>query len=210
MRAGKLQKWSGIAAAGVALVLLSSCGGADSPTAPPDCSEFPDQQTSPYVLPWSVGASYQAFLHLLRGNSVQRFAIDFTMPIGTTVVAARAGTVVRVEERYVDGDHTAGHENRIFLEHSDGTVARYVHLTRDGALVEVGELVAQGDPIALSGNTGNSSGPHTHFDVTSCCCITPPNYNELPCGQTLPLSFRNTQPHACGLEHGALYTAEPF
>jgi len=197
-------------AAAVVLLLLANCGGGSSPTAPSDCDEFPDQATSPYVLPWSVGETYQAFLHLLRGNPVQRFAIDFPMPIGTVVLASRAGTVVRIEESFFDGDHAGGHENRVFIQHGDGTVARYVHLTHDGVLVEVGALVAEGDPIGLSGDTGNSSGPHTHFDVTACCCITPPNYDELPCGQTLPLSFRNTSTHSCGLEHGTGYTAEPF
>ena len=199
-----------LVAAAIACVALAGCDGGSTPPTAPDCSEFPDQATSPHILPWQVGERYQAFPHLFRHGGVQRFAIDFKMPIGTSVVASRAGRVVRLRETYVDGDHTPGHENHIFIEHDDGTVARYIHLTRNGALVEVGDRVRQGDVIGLSGDTGNSSEPHTHFDLTECCCISPPGYNDLPCGQTHPLTFRNTSPHPCGLANGEFYTAQPF
>ena len=186
--------------------LLASCGGSDSQPAP-DCSQYPNQVTSPYVLPWAGGETYKANPHVFRESSVQRFAFDFLMPIGTSVVASRSGRVVGVEESYVDGDHQPGHENFIFVEHRDDSVARYIHLTHEGALVEVGDVVVQGEVSGRSGDTGNSTEPHTHFDITSCCCVTPPNYNELPCGQTFPLTFRNTTPHHCGLELGVAYTA---
>jgi murein DD-endopeptidase MepM/ murein hydrolase activator NlpD len=126
------------------------------------------------------------------------------------VLAMRAGTVVRVDESYFDGDNEPGHENRVMVEHADGTVARYVHLTHLGALVEVGDAVSQGQRIGLSGNTGNSSEPHLHFDVTRACCAAPPNYNEMPSGVTLPLTFRNASPDSsCGLFFSVRYTAVP-
>jgi murein DD-endopeptidase MepM/ murein hydrolase activator NlpD len=59
--------------------------------------------------------------------------------------------------------------------------------------------VLQGDMIARSGNSGQSPFPHLHFDVQMCGLNLPPNYNQLPCGQTLPVTFRNTSRHTCGL-----------
>ena len=136
------------------------------------------------------------------------YAIDFDMPIRTEVIAARGGTVVDLEERFVDGDRS-GSENFLLLEHEDGTVARYVHLTQNGALAEVGDLIAQGDVIALSGDTGRSNQPHLHFDVIPCCCVAPPAVTGPPCDQTMPITFRNTRPHPCGVVVGDIYVAEP-
>jgi murein DD-endopeptidase MepM/ murein hydrolase activator NlpD len=165
---------------------------------------------SPYRLPWHIGQAYTANPHLARDISVQRYAIDVAMPIGTDVIAIRAGIVVSVEESYVDGDNLFGHENHVYVQHDDGTVARYAHLTNLGALVQVGDAVSQGQRIGLSGHTGNSSEPHLHFDVTRSCCAKPPDYNALPAGETLPLTFRNASPNSnCGLAYSIRYTALP-
>jgi murein DD-endopeptidase MepM/ murein hydrolase activator NlpD len=97
----------------------------------------------------------------------------------------------------------------VFIEHVDGTVGRYFHLTRSGADVSVGQQVASGQRIGRSGNSGNSSAPHLHFDVVERRCAAPwPEgpYSD-PCHNTLPISFRNTRPQACGLQSGAQYTA---
>jgi hypothetical protein len=61
----------------------------------------------------------------------------------------------------------------------------------------------RGDPIGLS---GNSDAPHLHFDVASCVGA-PDDYNALPCGQTVPVTFRNTLASACGLRIGVAYPA---
>lgn len=87
---------------------------------------------------------------------------------------------------------------------------RDIHLTRDGALVAVGDWVAQGDLIARSGSSGPLTGPHLHFDVQTCGPNLPPRYNDLPCGATVPVSFRNTTLETCGLEAGRTYTAFDF
>jgi len=90
------------------------------------------------------------------------------MPVGTTVRAARDGTIVRVVEHFGVGgieERFKKRANAIFVLHGDGTIARYLHLRRDGALVENGDRVREGDPIGFSGNTGYSQKPHLHFDV---------------------------------------------
>lgn len=181
---------------------------------PVDCGAYPAQTTSLYVLPWRVGESYEIIRttsHYTRGNrGVGLNGIDIRMPIGTTIVASRAGIVVAVQEDYADGNGVDLQENYVFIKHTDGTMARYFHLTRQGALVEVGDSVQQGDVIARSGNSGDSGEPHLHFDVQVCGVNLPPNYNQLPCGQTLPVTFRNTSPHACGLLPGRSYMARRF
>lgn len=190
------------------LVLISTGCNFSEDDSQPSCAIYTPQQSSPYTLPYNVGEAYfvgQTTQH----PGVQKFAIDQLMPIGTEILAIEGGRIVRVEESYVDGDHTPGHENFVFVEHDDGSVARYIHLTRNGALVEVGNRVLQGDVIGLSGDTGNSSAPHLHFDVTLCCCVAAGEYDELPCGQTIPLSFSNTEEHTCGLELGVTYMALP-
>ena len=86
---------------------------------------------------------------------------DFAVPSGTKVVAAHGGTVVKAGGNGA-GDGPA-YGNAIVIRHGNGTYSQYAHLSRIG--VKVGQVVATGQRIALSGNTGNSSGPHLHFEV---------------------------------------------
>jgi murein DD-endopeptidase MepM/ murein hydrolase activator NlpD len=53
----------------------------------------------------------------------------------------------------------------VSIEHQDGTVGQYVHMPQNGVMVAVGDRVRRGDPIAVVGNTGFSTGPHLHFVV---------------------------------------------
>ena len=204
----------------VACLALASCGGGDSGdnAIAYDCSVFPAAAASPFILPWNVGTTHRANPHAARETSPQKYALDLLMPIGTEVLAILDGTVVRVVENFTDDDHTRGHENYVYVQHADDTVARYIHLTNNGALVAVGDAVAQGQVIGLSGDTGNSTDPHLHLDVTEGCCAVPPDYNQLPEGQTRPLNFRNaagvtaaiTPDLSCGLLLGEFYTALPY
>ncbi len=176
-----------------------------------DCTVFPAQESSLYILPYEVGTArtvYASTEHYRAANKgVGTFAIDFIMPIGTIVLASRDGEVVSVREVFQDGNNKDLAENYIFIQHDDGTVARYFHLTQNGALVEKGTKVKAGDIIGLSGNTGQSGGPHLHFDVQKCGPNLPPNYNALPCGQTVPITFKNTDNQTCGLKSGIEYKA---
>jgi hypothetical protein len=96
------------------------------------------------------------------------YSFDFGLPEGTPVCAARGGKVVGVKEDLTGGGLTPeyrGKANFVKIDHGDGTVASYLHLKNDGALVEVGQIVEQGDVIGLSGATGYVTGPHLHFQV---------------------------------------------
>ena len=146
----------------LAAVLAIACR--DAPTAP--------DPEPVYLLPFPVGDSAQ----LIQGNNGTfthfghaAYAFDFRMTIGRAVTAMRAGQVIAIEERYIDGNRTPGQENLVFVRHDDGTYGRYYHFTTNGALVTLGQRVAAGDTIGLSGDTGYSTTPHLHVDVTRGC-----------------------------------------
>lgn len=91
-----------------------------------------------------------------RGASTNHKGVDWATPIGTTVVASNAGTVVHA-------GWASGYGYAVYINHSDGRQTRYGHLSK--VLVKVGQTVSQGERIALSGNTGRSTGPHVHFEI---------------------------------------------
>ncbi|MDT0444927.1 M23 family metallopeptidase [Streptomyces johnsoniae] len=100
------------------------------------------------------------------GNSGDRWAAkhsgqDFAVPVGTPVQAVHDGTVVKAGGNGA-GDGPA-YGNAVVIKHDDDTFTQYAHLAE--ADVKAGEKVEAGDEIATSGNTGNSSGPHLHFEV---------------------------------------------
>lgn len=200
-----------VAALLLAALLVAGCDERLIPTAPTQvqaCGGYTPQEASPYLLPYPVGQSYE----VLQGNCTglshygdQRYAYDILMPIGTVVTAIAAGVVVNVRESFADGDMTTIGGNVVAIDHGDGTYASYVHLTQNGALVEVGDLVAAGQPIALSGRSGGLGidPPHLHLELLAC------NVDFSRC-QTLPLTFRNASPPAPnGLQRGVTYTALP-
>jgi murein DD-endopeptidase MepM/ murein hydrolase activator NlpD len=94
---------------------------------------------------------------------------DFAVPIGTNVVAAHGGTVIKAGGNGA-GDGPA-YGNAIVVKHANGTYSQYAHLSKID--VRIGQIVKTGQHIALSGNTGNSTGPHLHFEIR-----TTPNYGS--------------------------------
>lgn len=180
-----------------------------------DCNvEYPMQSSSDYMLPWTVGETYRVVnTNCDSGhahNGAVRFGYDFQMPVGTTVRASRAGTVIEVNDRYSDYNRTPGEENWMFIRHDDGSVARYYHLTEKGSLVKVGSAVVRGQAIGRSGATGYIGWrrmPHLHFDVTKQACGE--NFFGPLCSTT-PVTFRNTRAHPAGLRDGQDYTALEF
>jgi murein DD-endopeptidase MepM/ murein hydrolase activator NlpD len=95
-------------------------------------------------------------------------AIDWAMPEGTRVLAARGGVVVALRDDVTEGGPDISYKpncNYVALMHDDGTFSQYVHLQRGGVLVKVGDRVSAGDVLGLSGNTGWTTQPHLHFEV---------------------------------------------
>lgn len=98
-----------------------------------------------------------------------RDAVDFALPEGTRVLAAREGTVMQIQDGYqgngLDRERDGGRANFIRVLHSDGSMALYGHLQAGGMRVRRGQAVQAGQPLGLSGNSGFSSAPHLHFVV---------------------------------------------
>ena len=90
------------------------------------------------------------------GASTNHQGTDWATPVGTAVVASSGGTVTRA-------GWASGYGYVVYIQHEGGRETRYAHLSR--VLVSVGEQVEQGERIALSGNTGRSTGPHLHFEI---------------------------------------------
>ncbi|MFZ5628431.1 MAG: M23 family metallopeptidase [Spirochaetota bacterium] len=96
------------------------------------------------------------------------YALDFKMPEGTEICAAREGVVTEVQAGFDQGgnDPALGNKaNFIYIRHPDGSIGRYLHLRKGGVLVKPGDKIKRGQKIGLSGNTGWSTDPHLHFDV---------------------------------------------
>lgn len=160
---------------------------------------YPNQATAPYVLPYTIGSSFivgQGNCTDESHNGNDAFAYDIDMPISTPIVATRAGRVQSIEERYRDGNRSPGQENFITILHSDGTIAEYVHLTFEGVSVAIGDEVQQGAIIGRSGDTGDSTEPHLHFQINGCAECS-----------SMPITFRNTELHPNGLQELHSYEA---
>ncbi len=105
-----------------------------------------------FPVPGNTGVSqYASWYHM---------ALDITAPIGTPVFAAHSGTVTRVSV----GTWDSGYGTNVWISDGQGTETHYAHLSQIN--VSVGQSVSGGRTVlGLSGNTGNSTGPHTHFEV---------------------------------------------
>ena len=140
-------------------------------------ARFGDPRVRPsayvYGLPYPHGLTFEvlqgfhgAFSH--RGSN--EYAVDFNCPVATPVVAARPGLVVAINAR-AQGSGTSPEflddrrANFVIVEHDDGTLGEYMHLSPSGVEVNPGQRVKRGQELALSGNTGFSSTPHLHFQV---------------------------------------------
>ena len=103
-----------------------------------------------------------------RGASTNHKGVDWATPTGTAVMASCGGVVTKA-------GWGSGYGYVIYIKHPDGRETRYGHLSK--VLVSAGQSVSQGQKIALSGNTGNSTGPHLHFEIRiNGSAVNPLNY----------------------------------
>lgn len=102
----------------------------------------------------SSGFGYRA--DPFTGGAAFHAGLDFKGPIGAPIVAAAAGRV-----RFVGGQQ--GYGNTVEIDHGNGLMTRYAHMS--GFRAQVGQSVKAGQVIGLIGNTGRSTGPHLHFEV---------------------------------------------
>jgi murein DD-endopeptidase MepM/ murein hydrolase activator NlpD len=158
-----------------------------------------------YSLPFPAGMSCpvsQGFHGKYSHTGGDCYSIDFKMPEGTPVCAARDGVVVGIKEDSDIGGGDKKYEwdaNYILIKHSDGTLGHYVHLKKNGVLVNLGDKVKVGQWIGLSGSTGFSTGPHLHFAVFKAM-----NGKQR---ETFPIKYRTTPVLAEVLSEGHSYRA---
>ncbi|MBI2971628.1 MAG: M23 family metallopeptidase [Candidatus Aenigmarchaeota archaeon] len=125
-------------------------------------------------------AGSSAYWQICHANFPEsKYAVDFLLPLGTPVLAARRGSVVLAKhesdlyigladmERMTDEElqaFVAAHTNVVCIAHGDGTYAEYAHLDRE-AVVHKGQSVEQGDITGYCGMSGATTTPHLHFNV---------------------------------------------
>lgn len=102
------------------------------------------------------GSPFGTRVDPIAGLRARHEGIDFVAPVGTPIVAAADGVVVVAE-------YHAEFGNMVDIDHGDGLVSRYAHMSRLD--VAAGRLIRRGDEIGAVGNTGRSTGPHLHFEV---------------------------------------------
>lgn len=105
------------------------------------------QKSSGYTITGAYGTD--------RGDHIHG-GVDIRASIGTPVYSVKGGTISRSE-------YSESYGNVIYIDHADGTQTRYAHLSQ--LIGSVGQRVSAGQLIGKSGNTGNSGGPHLHFEV---------------------------------------------
>lgn len=132
-------------------------------------------QASAPAAPAGVGPSSSAgFVWPLQGTVTSYFGfrwgrmhegLDIAAPYGTPVVAAAAGTVI-------SAGWGGGYGNLVVIDHGNGIATAYAH--NASLTVSAGQQVAQGQLVAYVGSTGNSTGPHVHFEVRSGGSVVDP------------------------------------
>ncbi len=95
-------------------------------------------------------------IHPITGVRKLHAGVDVGVPVGTNVYAAESGTVITA-------GWVQGYGNCVIIMHDNGLTTLYAHLSSIN--VSNGQRVSRGDTIAYSGNSGNSTGPHLHFEV---------------------------------------------
>ncbi|WP_165898664.1 M23 family metallopeptidase [Tumebacillus sp. BK434] len=114
------------------------------------------------LAPWTGGKTYQCtqgnFGSYSHYDVWNQYAWDFALPSGTPVRAVSSGTIT------FKGWDTTGYGNKVVIRHPDGSYSQYAHNSSFG-IYNVGQWVARGSVVSYSGSSGNSSGPHLHFQI---------------------------------------------
>ena len=103
-----------------------------------------------------LAGRYEQITSLLKDRPTHK-GMDFKTPVGTPVLAARSGKVVRTDWNW------SNNGNCVEVRWSDGTLARFLHLSETS--VKAGQAVSASTQVGLSGNTGRSTAPHLHYEL---------------------------------------------
>lgn len=133
---------------------------------------LPPVQRGAYAFPLPAATAWrltQGFGGRASHRDAANFhALDIAAAAGTPVLAARAGTVMQVVDRYTEGGTDEALKDRLNLVrvlHADGSMGLYAHIAAGSARVQPGDTVQPGQSLAAVGSVGWSSAPHLHFSV---------------------------------------------
>ncbi len=107
---------------------------------------------------YRLSSPYGYRIHPITGKKTLHSGIDMAAPQGTPIYAAESGVVIVAQ-------WWSGYGNAVIIDHGGGLWTLYGHIKNGGILVKKGDTVKRGEKIALVGSTGNSTGPHLHFEV---------------------------------------------
>lgn len=105
-----------------------------------------------------LSSGYGSRIHPITGKRKTHTGVDLAAPQGTDIHAAEGGVVIVAE-------WWSGYGNTVIIDHGDNVWTLYGHIRNGGIKVEKGQQVKRGEKIAEVGSTGNSTGPHLHFEV---------------------------------------------
>jgi murein DD-endopeptidase MepM/ murein hydrolase activator NlpD len=168
-----------------------------------NCAKHDDSYI--YQLPYAPGSKFkvtQGYNGSFSHKGSNQYAIDWQMPEGTPVYAARGGVVVKIKDDSSTGGSSMKfdpYNNYVLIRHDDGTLGHYCHLQKGGVCVKPGDRVEVGQQIAHSGNTGFSSGAHLHFSVFK----TKDGRERI----SIPVKFKTADAQAVTLVEGQRYKA---
>jgi murein DD-endopeptidase MepM/ murein hydrolase activator NlpD len=112
----------------------------------------------PLQVSYRLTSDFGTRVHPITGKTHTHSGIDMAVKQGTPIYAAESGVVIVAQ-------WWSSYGNCIIIDHGGGLWTVYGHIMTDGILVKKGQTVKRGDKIALVGSTGQSTGPHLHFEV---------------------------------------------
>jgi murein DD-endopeptidase MepM/ murein hydrolase activator NlpD len=155
-----------------------------------------------YALPFKEGKQFKVEQgYNGKSSHAGENALDFNLPAGEPIMAARDGKVVMLKSdsnRGCPDSSCARLGNFITIMHDDGSFADYYHLKQNGVLVAIGDEVTAGQAIGLTGNTGWATGYHLHFIVY---------VQRFDGRKTLKTRFKTSKDPAALLKEGEVYEA---
>lgn len=170
----KRKPFAGVLAVGACLAVLLTSVALGAYAAPeenqPDVSTQTVQGETALQWPMETGGSvtlsvpFGSRVHPITGQTTNHSGIDIVLDAGTPVLAAAAGTVTETDVAPVEGRY-------IVVDHG-GLTTKYCHLSE--VQVEVGETVSAGQTIGAVGQTGQSTGPHLHFEAAQDGALVDP------------------------------------
>jgi murein DD-endopeptidase MepM/ murein hydrolase activator NlpD len=125
-----------------------------------------------------LSSGYGMRKHPIKGYTRMHEGVDFAAPRGTPIYASGNGVIERI-------GYNGGYGNHVEIDHGHGFMTAYGHMKGFAKGLDRGDRVSQGEVIGYVGNTGQSTGPHLHYEIHRHGEPVNPRGLDLPTGRTL-------------------------